>query len=605
MPEPIGPYDLHDEIGVGAMGTVYRATDTRTGETVALKVLHPHLMADPDAIARLDREARIAGRLDHPNIVKVLDHGQDGRRYYIAMEYIDGETLGQRLRREGRLTEAETARIALAVAGALAAAHEQGVIHRDIKPSNILIARNGAVFTSDFSVARAVGYTTVTQVGAFVGTPAYAAPEAIDGKPDIRTDLYSLGVVMYQMLVGRLPFDADSPAAALKLQRSAQPDLRPLRVAAPALAPVVARLLEKEPRKRYADPAALATALGALPDMLPTLVDDATLDAMTELMRPAGWGRTLTTWRNMPRAARIGGAGIIITALSAGGMAAAALAFGGGTPPPPATTATPSPSMTGTRTMTPTRTYTATPTGTQSPTATPKVGPPSTPCIGACEPTQPSPPPILPTNTPSSPPTNTPLPTATSEQLTPPTGTSPTPTATFTPAPPVGNVACNASFETSEDCWSLTFQSSEFANCAPVLVGTTQPRSGGKALEFPTPPLFQGPGSGTACAREARTRHIPIVGGYSYSLTFYVFTETDKLFQWQVAFYEADQSTQCDYTPVLVTYSGALAWQATNVVVDAPSCAAFVSVSFADSNLVGPAATTSAFIDDVDFRVVP
>ena len=330
MPDRIGPYQLFEKLGVGGMGTAYRAEDTRTGAIVALKLLHPHLAEDTDAVARMQREARIAGGLHHPNIARVLDSGQEDEHYYIAIEYVDGETLQQRLRTIGRMSEQETQRIALGITQALEAAHAANVIHRDIKPSNILLSKTGGVVVTDFSVARALGYTTVTQVGAFVGTPAYAAPEAVDGKPDIRADLYSLGIVMYQLLTGRVPFAADSPSAALRQQQTRLADMRPLRAAAPSLAPIVAQLMEKDPKRRPQTPAAAAAALVAVGDLPTVMMDDATL--LKTFVAGSGTtiaNRTLSTWHRLPLRARIGGAGAIVTGLAAAGIVTAALALGG------------------------------------------------------------------------------------------------------------------------------------------------------------------------------------------------------------------------------------------------------------------------------------
>ena len=197
MQKRIQDYELQTELGSGGMSTVYRARNVISGWIVALKVLHPHLAKDPEYVARLRREANIARNLDHPNIVRVLDEGQDGDHYYIAMELIEGETLFERLKRERKLPEAEARRIAICVARALEAAHAHGVVHRDIKSGNILLGNDGSVKVSDFGVAKATGSTKLTHTGLFIGTVAYAAPEAAEGKADARSDLYSLGVVLF------------------------------------------------------------------------------------------------------------------------------------------------------------------------------------------------------------------------------------------------------------------------------------------------------------------------------------------------------------------------------------------------------------------------
>ena len=184
MATNIGDYEVYEELGRGGMAVVFRALDTHTGQIVALKVLRGAAADEPDALARLRREGRTANQLNHPNIVRVFDFGEADSQLFIAMEYVAGETLARRLSREFQVTEAETQRVALAVARALDAAYQLGVVHRDVKPANVLLGKNGDVKVSDFGLAGAIGTRTVTRRGAVVGTLAYMSPEVLDGKDE-------------------------------------------------------------------------------------------------------------------------------------------------------------------------------------------------------------------------------------------------------------------------------------------------------------------------------------------------------------------------------------------------------------------------------------
>ena len=259
----IGQYELAEELGSGGMGTVYRAMDTRTGQTVALKVMDSRLAKDPDYVRRFQREADIAKKLDSPHIVRVLESGQDDNHYFLVMEYVEGKNLTEVLRERGKLPPEEARSIATQVALALEAGHEQGVVHRDIKPGNILIDRDGTAKVTDFGIARAADSTTITKTGLFLGTLSYAAPELLAGKADIRSDIYSLGVVLYQMLAGRVPFESDTPLALMDMHRSQEPPtLESLGVRVPAdLRAIVERCLAKRPEDRYQQPSELTAEL--------------------------------------------------------------------------------------------------------------------------------------------------------------------------------------------------------------------------------------------------------------------------------------------------------------------------------------------------------
>jgi len=263
----IGPYEVVDKLGAGGMGTVYRAQDTRTGQTVALKVLHPHLGDDPDYVRRFQREAEIAKKLESPFIVRVLDSGQDGSQHYLVMEHVEGKNLAQVLQERRKLPPEEARAIAIQVALALEVAHQKGVVHRDIKPGNILITEENAAKVTDFGIARAFDSTTITKTGVFLGTLTYAAPELLAGNADIRSDIYSLGVVLYQMLAVRVPFEADTPLELIEMHRSQRPpSLERLGVRVPAdLRAIVTRCLAKRPQKRYQTPSELLPALQGRP----------------------------------------------------------------------------------------------------------------------------------------------------------------------------------------------------------------------------------------------------------------------------------------------------------------------------------------------------
>jgi serine/threonine protein kinase/tetratricopeptide (TPR) repeat protein len=252
-----GPrYHVEALLGSGGMGKVYKARDRELERTVALKVLRPDMMTDAEALQRFKHELLLASSISHPNILRIHDLGEYNGVKFISMAYVDGGDLTQLLKKEGRLPLDRTLNIIRQLAAALAAAHSAHVVHRDLKPQNILLDKDDRVYVSDFGIAKTLesDRTSVTRTGAVIGTPLYMSPEQVEGKPvDHRSDLYTFGLILYQMLTGVLPFSGDT-TLQLMYQRVHQVPKRP-ELVAPDLPPYLSRIclkcLEKEPAKRY------------------------------------------------------------------------------------------------------------------------------------------------------------------------------------------------------------------------------------------------------------------------------------------------------------------------------------------------------------------
>jgi eukaryotic-like serine/threonine-protein kinase len=254
--EIAGRYRLEGRLGFGGMSTVHLALDQRLERQVAVKLLAEHLADDPTFVSRFQREAQAAARLVHPNIVQVFDSGEDEHtgQYFIVMEYIEGSSCAEILRDHGWVEVEEALSIIEQACEGLHYAHRHGVVHRDVKPGNLLRAREGEVKLADFGIAKATEQSSITQVGSVLGTAAYLAPEQARGEEaGPSADLYALGVVTYQLISGRLPYEATSlTELALKQQQEQPPTLDTLVAAVgPELADAVAVALALDPRDRY------------------------------------------------------------------------------------------------------------------------------------------------------------------------------------------------------------------------------------------------------------------------------------------------------------------------------------------------------------------
>jgi tRNA A-37 threonylcarbamoyl transferase component Bud32 len=261
----LGPYRILEQIGLGGMATIYKAYHAAMDRLVAIKILPHHYARDPRFVQRFDQEARLIARLEHRNILPVYDFGEQEGTTYLVMRYLQAGTVKDILR-QGPRPLAETARLITDIAAALDYAHAQGIIHRDVKPSNVLVDQQGTAYLTDFGLAKVLEASSELTGSAALGTPAYMAPEQTLGKPVTpQTDVYSLGVMLYEMVTGKPPFEADTPmAVALMHVHESLPLPRILKPELPeAVELVVLKALTKEPADRYQSAGELARAFSA------------------------------------------------------------------------------------------------------------------------------------------------------------------------------------------------------------------------------------------------------------------------------------------------------------------------------------------------------
>jgi serine/threonine protein kinase len=252
-------YQLMVPAGSGGMSVVYKAQDLALGRLVAVKVLHEGLTSDEEFLRRFQKEAHAVANLSHPNIVTVHDIGQDGRRYYIVMEYVEGWTLKQVIGRQGEVVGVplaldRTLELSVQICAGIGYAHRSNLVHCDVKSQNVLVTRDGRVKVTDFGIARAMSETSLYQSGIVWGTPQYFSPEQAAGEPPSpASDVYSIGVIIFEMLTGRLPFEGDSQTAlALKHMRATPPRPSEINPAVPEqMEQIVYKVLSKEPSGRY------------------------------------------------------------------------------------------------------------------------------------------------------------------------------------------------------------------------------------------------------------------------------------------------------------------------------------------------------------------
>jgi eukaryotic-like serine/threonine-protein kinase len=266
-----GRYRLETLLGQGGMSAVYRADDPNLRRAVAIKLIHGHLAGDPEFVRRFEEEAAAVAQLRHPNIVQVYDFNHDGDTYYMVLEFVPGETLYDKLRQLNsageRMPLEEVVAITTTLCEAVDYAHRRRMIHRDLKPANVMITPPGQAILMDFGIVKIVGGDTQTATGAMIGTVAYMAPEQIRGeRADHRTDIYALGVMLFEMVSGQRPFQGDSAPATMMMHLTEPvPDVRRLNSSVPAaLVAVIEKAMAKAPEQRYQTAAEMVAALTAV-----------------------------------------------------------------------------------------------------------------------------------------------------------------------------------------------------------------------------------------------------------------------------------------------------------------------------------------------------
>jgi eukaryotic-like serine/threonine-protein kinase len=324
-----GRYRLESKLGSGGMSTVYLARDETLERWVAIKLLHREISDQPDQLERFRREARAVAQLSHPNVVAVIDAGEDGGFPFIVFEYVSGETLKARIDRAGRLPLDEAAAYAIETGRGLAAAHAHRLVHRDVKPQNVLIDPEGRAKVTDFGIARSLESDGLTKTGRVLGTTDYVSPEQAMGHGvDARSDVYSLGVLLYEMLTGEPPFKAETVVGvAMKHVNDPMPDVQELRPdASAALARVVEKATQKDPRRRYPEMNAMLTDLEAALEVEVARSGTAGSEA-TNVLESVPVRRKILTSRR----ASIAGI-LLVLAATAAALVIAAVTGGGGSP---------------------------------------------------------------------------------------------------------------------------------------------------------------------------------------------------------------------------------------------------------------------------------
>ena len=323
-----GRYQIIEDLGEGGMGRVFKALDTRTGEKIAVKVLRSGLEADGRTLERFSHELTAARRISHRNVCRMFDLGEDRGRLYITMEFVPGEDLKSILRMMGAMSPAQAAGLAVQICDGLEEAHRLGVIHRDLKPANILVDKEGHARIMDFGIARSARSRGITDAGTMVGTPDYMSPEQTEGRDvDARSDLYAMGVMLFEMATGRLPFEGDTAlAVALKHKTERPPDPRSVSPALPGdLSKIILKCLEKDPARRYqtasdlrADLEAAAAALPGGSRVLPRRKPSTSREITVKLPLKR------LVWPGVALAVMIAGAIILLPVLKKGGAGKAA-----------------------------------------------------------------------------------------------------------------------------------------------------------------------------------------------------------------------------------------------------------------------------------------
>lgn len=253
--EPIKGYEIVKKLGQGAMGAVYRAVKASSGETVALKVLKPDLSNDQEFVQRFLREAKAVARLNHPNVIRAIDVGKSGKYYYFAMEFIDGQAIGDVVKRTKMLPERAALKVVKQIALALDHAWKHKIIHRDVKPDNIMVMKNGTAKLTDLGLARTARESTLTLTGVVMGSPAYISPEQATGEKnlDTRSDIYSLGATLFHLLTGCVPYDGDSPLQVmLRHMNDPLPDVRKkVPTVSEGTRQLIFKMMAKRPESRF------------------------------------------------------------------------------------------------------------------------------------------------------------------------------------------------------------------------------------------------------------------------------------------------------------------------------------------------------------------